>query len=165
MRRSDRVVTIDPEELRRQMVVTVTMDDCLTRWRAALAPWLPSLLAVPRHRFIPGTVWIDNNTGSTPALVPLHREQDPGCERGSTMGRAVMQRDNERSRTVVDGRRTDDGDQCKLVVVHEVTGGCVALYPHGAAECQHAAEAETAVRSPRWISMRLLLPPRQSSEA
>ncbi|MGH3915210.1 MAG: hypothetical protein ACRDTC_17660 [Pseudonocardiaceae bacterium] len=47
------------------------------------------------------------------------------------MGPAVMQRDNERGRTVVDGRRTDDGDWCKLVVVHEVTGGCFAFYPHG----------------------------------
>jgi len=47
------------------------------------------------------------------------------------MGPAVMQRDNERSRTVVDGHRTDDGDQCKLVVVHEDTGGCWAFYPHG----------------------------------
>lgn len=44
---------------------------------------------------------------------------------------AVTQRGNERSRTVVDGHRTDDGDQCKLVVVHEVTGDCWALYPHG----------------------------------
>ncbi|MGH3932645.1 MAG: hypothetical protein ACRDTF_22030 [Pseudonocardiaceae bacterium] len=35
----------------------------------------------------------------------------------------------------------------------------------GAAECQHAAEAETAVRSPRWISMRLSPLSRQSSEA
>ncbi|MGH3926344.1 MAG: hypothetical protein ACRDTT_26350 [Pseudonocardiaceae bacterium] len=48
------------------------------------------------------------------------------------MGPAVMQRDNERSRTVVEGCRTDDGDQCKLVVVHEVAGGCWSLFPHGA---------------------------------
>lgn len=44
---------------------------------------------------------------------------------------AVMQLHNERSRTVVDGNRTDDDQLCKLVVVHEVTGGCVAFYPHG----------------------------------
>lgn len=42
-----------------------------------------------------------------------------------------MQRENERSRVVVDGRRTDDGDRCSLVVVHKV-GGTGALYPHGA---------------------------------
>ncbi|MGQ0777260.1 MAG: hypothetical protein ACT4NY_23075 [Pseudonocardiales bacterium] len=40
------------------------------------------------------------------------------------------QLDNERSRTVVEGRRTDDGDLCTLVAVHE-TGGTWALYPHG----------------------------------
>lgn len=43
---------------------------------------------------------------------------------------AVMQRKNERSRTVVEGRRTDDGDQCKLILIHEI-GGTYALYPHG----------------------------------
>lgn len=43
----------------------------------------------------------------------------------------MMQRHNERSRTVVDGHRTDDDQLCKLVVVHEVTSGCVAFYPHG----------------------------------
>ncbi|MGH4016811.1 MAG: hypothetical protein ACREMZ_16625 [Gemmatimonadales bacterium] len=41
-----------------------------------------------------------------------------------------MQRQNERSRVVVDGKRTDDGSQCTLVVVQEV-GGTWALYPHG----------------------------------
>jgi hypothetical protein len=42
----------------------------------------------------------------------------------------VMQRENERSRIVVDGRRTDDGTPCKLVVVQEVSGAWT-LYPHG----------------------------------
>ena len=42
----------------------------------------------------------------------------------------VMQRDNEISRVVVEGRRTDDGDQCTLVVVHERYGGGWAFYPH-----------------------------------
>ncbi|MFN2495903.1 MAG: hypothetical protein ABR608_08340 [Pseudonocardiaceae bacterium] len=42
----------------------------------------------------------------------------------------VMQRETERRRVVVDGRRTDDGDQCTFVAVHE-TGGTWALYPHG----------------------------------
>ncbi|MCA1704305.1 MAG: hypothetical protein LC808_14015 [Actinobacteria bacterium] len=44
---------------------------------------------------------------------------------------AVMQRDNEISRVVVEGRRTDDGDRCTLVVIQEWYGGGWALYPHG----------------------------------
>jgi protein-L-isoaspartate(D-aspartate) O-methyltransferase len=72
-----RPVTTDPAQLRRQMVDAVTADDCLARWRTTLTPWWPSLQAVPRHRFIPGTVWVDNDTDSPPALVPLHRAQDP----------------------------------------------------------------------------------------
>ncbi|MDQ3152138.1 MAG: hypothetical protein M3R63_10610 [Actinomycetota bacterium] len=67
----------DPARLRRQMVDAVTADDCLTSWRAALTPWLPSLLAVPRHLFIPETVWVANDTDAPQALVPLHHEQDP----------------------------------------------------------------------------------------
>ncbi|MGQ0779268.1 MAG: hypothetical protein ACT4NY_33450 [Pseudonocardiales bacterium] len=31
---------------------------------------------------------------------------------------------------VIEGTRTDDGNQCTLVAVHERTGG-LALYPHG----------------------------------
>jgi protein-L-isoaspartate(D-aspartate) O-methyltransferase len=59
------------------MVDTVTADETVTAWRDALAPWLPSLRAVPRHAFIPDTVWIDNDSGADPPLVPLHRGQDP----------------------------------------------------------------------------------------
>jgi len=44
---------------------------------------------------------------------------------------AVMQRDNEISRVVVEGHRTNDGDVCTLVVVQERYGGNWALYPHG----------------------------------
>jgi hypothetical protein len=44
---------------------------------------------------------------------------------------AIMQRDNERGRVVVPGKRTDDDDRCTLVVVHEVAGGRWAFYPHG----------------------------------
>lgn len=43
----------------------------------------------------------------------------------------VMQRDNERGRVVVQGRRTDDGSRCSLVAVQDHGGGW-ALYPHGA---------------------------------
>lgn len=66
-----------PAELRRQMVETVTADAFVAGWRAALAPWQRALLAVPRHLFIPGTVWVDNDAEPPPALVPLHRERDP----------------------------------------------------------------------------------------
>lgn len=42
----------------------------------------------------------------------------------------ITQRANERARVVIVGHRTDDGDLCSLVVVHERTGGW-RLYPHG----------------------------------
>ena len=42
----------------------------------------------------------------------------------------VMQRENEISRIVLNGRRTDDGAACSVVVVHEL-GGTWAIYPHG----------------------------------
>lgn len=44
---------------------------------------------------------------------------------------SVMQRENEISRVVLDGRRTDDGARCTLIVIREF-GGVWALYPHGA---------------------------------
>lgn len=44
----------------------------------------------------------------------------------------VMQRENEAGRIVLDGRRTDDGTRCALVVIRE-RDGTYALYPHGAA--------------------------------
>jgi hypothetical protein len=50
-----------------------------------------------------------------------------------TIEPAVMQRENEHNRLTIDGRRTDDGSRCSLLVIHEV-GGTVALYPHGGAE-------------------------------
>ncbi|MGH3924690.1 MAG: hypothetical protein ACRDTT_17825, partial [Pseudonocardiaceae bacterium] len=43
---------------------------------------------------------------------------------------AIMQRQNERSRVVLDGTRTDDGDTCTVVVVHEI-GQMWGFYPHG----------------------------------
>lgn len=42
----------------------------------------------------------------------------------------VMQREHERSRLSVEGRRTDDNDRCTVVAVCE-TDGTWALYPHG----------------------------------
>lgn len=43
----------------------------------------------------------------------------------------VMQRENETSRVVLEGRRADDGDRCTVVVIREL-GGIWAFYPHGA---------------------------------
>ncbi len=43
---------------------------------------------------------------------------------------SVMQRKHERGRLVVEGRRTDTGGRCSLVVVSEVGGSWVA-YAHG----------------------------------
>ncbi|MGH3548560.1 MAG: methyltransferase domain-containing protein [Pseudonocardiaceae bacterium] len=72
-----RPVTVDPAELRRAMVDAVTAEECLTRWRSAFVSWRDSLLAVPRHRFLPPMVWVDNDADPPPALLPLHRDQDP----------------------------------------------------------------------------------------
>ena len=44
-----------------------------------------------------------------------------------------MQRENERRRLTAEGRRTDDGARCTLLVVHEV-GDRWSFYPHGAAQ-------------------------------
>lgn len=66
-----------PVELRRRMVDAVLAHDFVTRWRAGVVPWRPALVAVPRHEFLPDTVWVENDDGGPPAFVPLHREQDP----------------------------------------------------------------------------------------
>lgn len=50
--------------------------------------------------------------------------------REDTAPPAIMQRQHERGRLVVDGKRTDDGERCELLAVHEV-GGVWVLYPHG----------------------------------
>ncbi|HEU0088942.1 MAG TPA: hypothetical protein VFQ77_15060 [Pseudonocardiaceae bacterium] len=57
----------------------------------------------------------------------------------------VMQRENERGRVVVAGRRTDDGERCALVVVAEV-GQMWAFYPHGAAQLGVRVAAADAVK-------------------
>lgn len=43
---------------------------------------------------------------------------------------AIMQREHERERIVVDGKRTDDNSRCSLIVIHEI-GGTWVFYPHG----------------------------------
>ncbi len=73
-----RPVTVDPAQLRRAMVDALTAEELLTRWRVPFAPWRDALLTVPRHRFLPATVWAGNDADPPPALLPLHREQDPG---------------------------------------------------------------------------------------
>jgi protein-L-isoaspartate(D-aspartate) O-methyltransferase len=44
--------------------------------REAWVWWRPALATVPRHRYIPDTVWVDND-GDGPTLLPLHRDDDP----------------------------------------------------------------------------------------
>ncbi len=67
------------------------------------------------------------------------------------MAPAIMQRDNEISRVVVDGRRTDDGDRCTLVVIQERYGGTWALYPHGWGTFGVRLETSAAVKVARAI--------------
>ena len=43
---------------------------------------------------------------------------------------AIIQRENERKRLTVDGKRIDDRTRCTLLAVREI-GGTWALYPHG----------------------------------
>ncbi|MGH3928766.1 MAG: methyltransferase domain-containing protein, partial [Pseudonocardiaceae bacterium] len=62
--------------LRARMVAQLQAMDDLARWEAAVAPWWPSLATVPRHRFVPDTVWFKNPDG-WPTLLPLHRGDDP----------------------------------------------------------------------------------------
>jgi hypothetical protein len=59
------------------------------------------------------------------------KAKPPPARQSPAMDDVVMQRENEISRVVVDGKRVDDGDHCTLVVVHERAGGCWAFYPHG----------------------------------
>ncbi len=58
------------------MVARLLADDDVTRWGAAVAPWRSALATVPRHGFIPNTVWI-KNPDHGPTLVPLRRDEDP----------------------------------------------------------------------------------------
>jgi len=54
----------------------------------------------------------------------------PGRARNTTPP-AALQRDHERSRVAINGKRTDDGGRCTVIVIHEV-GDTWALYLHGA---------------------------------
>ena len=57
-----------------------------------------------------------------------------------------MKRENEWSRMVATGKRTDDGTPCELLAVNEI-GGAWALYPHGG--------TRLGVRLPRDEAQRL----------
>lgn len=48
----------------------------LAQRERAWASWRSTLAAVPRHRFIPDTVWFEN-PDHWPTLLPLHRDEDP----------------------------------------------------------------------------------------
>jgi protein-L-isoaspartate O-methyltransferase len=54
------------------MVERLWVDDDVVRWTTAVAPWRSALAAVPRHEFIPETVWI-KNPHHQPTLLPLYR--------------------------------------------------------------------------------------------
>ena len=62
----------------------------------------------------------------------------------------MMQREHERRRLAVDGKRTDTGERCTLVVIGEV-GGTWAFYPHGAAQLGARLSGEEAARVARAI--------------
>lgn len=66
----------EPGELGARMVQRLAVNAYLAQWEAPLVPWWPALAAVPRHRYIPDLVWIDND-GNGPTLLPMHRDDDP----------------------------------------------------------------------------------------
>ncbi|MFN2495675.1 MAG: methyltransferase domain-containing protein [Pseudonocardiaceae bacterium] len=66
----------DPAEARAEMSARLAANSYLARWETALVPWQPALMAVPRHEFIPDTVWVDPDD-SGPGLRPLHRAEEP----------------------------------------------------------------------------------------
>jgi hypothetical protein len=75
-----------------------------------------------------------------------------------------MQRDNERRRVVVNGRRTDDGTHCALVVIHERSGHW-ALYPHGADQLSVRIRAKDVLALGKIIMTDEPEPPALSSRA
>jgi protein-L-isoaspartate(D-aspartate) O-methyltransferase len=67
----------DPAELRARIVDRLLAGDGMAIWSVAVAPWRSALATVPRHEFIPDTVWI-KNPSYWPTLLPLCRDDDPG---------------------------------------------------------------------------------------
>ena len=66
----------DPAELRARIVDRLLAGDGMAIWSVAVAPWRSALATVPRHEFIPDTVWI-KNPSHWPTLLPLCRDDDP----------------------------------------------------------------------------------------
>jgi protein-L-isoaspartate O-methyltransferase len=66
----------DPAELRVRMIDRLLADDGMAGWSSTVAQWQSALATVPRHEFIPDTVWI-KNPRHWPALLPLHRDDNP----------------------------------------------------------------------------------------
>lgn len=58
------------------MIDRLLAGDGMARWRETVAPWRCALATVPRHEFIPDTVWI-KNPRHWPTLLPLCRDDDP----------------------------------------------------------------------------------------
>lgn len=63
---------------------------------------------------------------------------------------ALMQRDNEQSRVILDGRLVEGGDRCTFLAVHERTGTW-AMYPHGAGKLGVRLSRTEAIRVARAI--------------
>ena len=62
----------------------------------------------------------------------------------------VMQRENEQSRVILDGRLVEGGDRCTFLAVHERTGAW-AIYPHGAGKLGVRLPRAEAVKVARAI--------------
>lgn len=81
---------------------------------------------------------MDGSSPAAPTPLPPGREHP------------AMQRDNERGRVVVEGRRSDDNQTCSLVVAHEIDNRWV-LCPHGAGTLGVRLEQREALEVPRAI--------------
>jgi protein-L-isoaspartate(D-aspartate) O-methyltransferase len=68
---------LDAAAFRAAMVDQIMSDESVTPWATALAPWRAALATVPRHRFIPASIWVENPDDGPPTLVPFRRHDDP----------------------------------------------------------------------------------------
>jgi hypothetical protein len=63
---------------------------------------------------------------------------------------AVMQRENEQSRVILEGRLVEGGDRCTFLAIQE-RAGTWAMYPHGAGKLGVRLSRTEAVRVARAI--------------
>lgn len=64
-------------DLRRRMVEALDVSEHVrARW-AEFLPWREAFEVVPRHEFVPDTVWVEHDRDGPPTLVALRRDQDP----------------------------------------------------------------------------------------